>query len=622
MKRKNFAQGFTGTVGGMSMLYNVAGVGMEWVSLADVLVAGVALTLAGYEAWLYAASGQKDEHGWLALTAASVAAIASMRGLQDHLDPLGELWATRAEAIALLVMVVSLAFLATATRARCRHLQAVERSRRDFMALIKKTPDAVAVLRDERVLWTNDAAIRLIGQGELDGKTAAEILEGNRASTTPTELKEALARGPAEVTLRQDPGELLVLELVRVRASYDGAPATVITARNVTERRLMTARKLEMDRAITTGTLAAGIGHEINNPLTFALLNVQQAREAYDRGEEDLPELLRDAEDGLLRIEGVVRGLRSFARSDDAARQVNLDKVVRAAMAITGNEVRMRARLQINLSPRLEVLGGETRIGQIITNLLLNAAQAIEAGEPDRNAVRISARADKKMVVLEVSDTGRGMSAEVLERCFEPFYTTKGPTEGTGLGLSIARDLARELGGELTVSCQPGEGTTFTLRLLRGTTKPATEVVASSTRRRRPAPNAPHILIVDDERQLLRALSRSLRRDARITTASSVDEALETLFGDQRFDLILCDVIMPRQTGDDLLRILEERRPELAQRLVFMTGGAFTETTRAFFEKESHRILIKPVDRKDVLLAAARQGASPSEPEVVTPSSG
>ena len=291
--------------------------------------------------------------------------------------------------------------------------------------------------------------------------------------------------------------------------------------------------------------------------------------------------------------------------NDEASRRVHLAEVIRSATAISGNEVRLRARLIADPAEGIEVRGGQTRLGQIMTNLLVNAAHSIPMGDVEHNVVRVSAEVVGADVVIRVSDTGCGMSDEVQRRCFEPFFTTKAASEGTGLGLSICQDLARELDGDLTVESRVGDGTTFTLRL-PGAMSPARSAASAPEPETRIGASRARVLIVDDERATLRALSRSLRRELDITTAASVDEALEAITHEPPFDLILSDLIMPNQTGGDLLRILGRRWPELAPRVVFMTGGVFTEETRLFSEAQSHRILHKPVAREDILEALAR----------------
>lgn len=702
------------------------------LSLGDAVVVGVALVLAGYEAWLFLVLGRKAEHGYLALTAAAVAAFAAVMGVHYNLGPEAGLWASRVESMTLTVIVSGVALFAMAVTGRAprgmrtfvvvsalvwsvvafmpwhiaavemrevygldgllarrvhtfsndlgvlwglaisawavfwlyrhrtgqsfdygygvaawvlagivdalspvlleemlpsvvhygflafvltlvgrdarRYLELLGQSRRDFNALIEQTPDAVMVVVGERIVWVNVAATRVLGQGSLVGRTVPEVLERGRATMSMPELQRRLRAGSVDIKLHAGSGQLVSLEAVGVPVCYEGEPATVLMARDTTDRQLVTARLMEMDRMITAGTLSAGIGHEINNPLSYALVNVREAQLVLRRGEcaeLELPELLADAEEGLERIRGVVVGLRSFTRSDEASRRVHLAEVIRSATAISGNEVRLRARLIADPAEGIEVRGGQTRLGQIMTNLLVNAAHSIPMGDVEHNVVRVSAEVVGADVVIRVSDTGCGMSDEVQRRCFEPFFTTKAASEGTGLGLSICQDLARELDGDLTVESRVGDGTTFTLRL-PGAMSPARSAASAPEPETRIGASRARVLIVDDERATLRALSRSLRRELDITTAASVDEALEAITHEPPFDLILSDLIMPNQTGGDLLRILGRRWPELAPRVVFMTGGVFTEETRLFSEAQSHRILHKPVAREDILEALAR----------------
>lgn len=479
------------------------------------------------------------------------------------------------------------------------YLEMLRRGRRDFIAVMERTPDAVFVSSNDRIVWANGAAESLFGQSPLEGTASEALLQECDASVAVQELRNKLAsERTVEFSMRRG-NEVVAVEMLAVDVEYDGEAARVVVGRDVTHRQLDAARAMEMDRMITAGTLAAGIGHEISNPLAFALINVHEARDAIDLGSlGDARSLLVDAAEGLDRIEGVVRGLRSFARPDEISREVAVSRVVSSALAISGNEVSMRARLEVDVPPSLVVRGGETRLGQILTNLLINATHALPTGAPDQHRVRVSAERVGEAVLVQVSDTGCGMSPEVMERCFDPFFTTKPPEQGTGLGLSICRDLARELGGELVVESEVGGGTTFTVQL------PAAKLedTPQSVRRvRTPLPRRPHVLLVDDEIQLLRALARSLRRHADVVTVSSVAAALELLTEDPFFDLVLSDLVMPGKTGVDLHREVASTAPALAERFVFMTGGAFTDETKAFCDLHHDRVLIKPVNHEDIL---------------------
>ncbi len=236
------------------------------------------------------------------------------------------------------------------------------------------------------------------------------------------------------------------------------------------ERKQTQERLIVSDRLQSMGVLAAGIAHEINNPLTYVVthLNVM-AREIETLPEwteeriERLRETLRYTEEGVGRIRSIVRDVMSFARVDDARRgPVDLRKVIELAANMAASEIRYRARLVMELSETPLVEGNESRLGQVFLNLLINAAQAISGETPDKNEIRIVTRLHEAgRVVTEVRDTGSGMSPAVRSHIFDPFFTTKPVGVGTGLGLAICYSIVTSMGGNIEVESEVGVGSIF-----------------------------------------------------------------------------------------------------------------------------------------------------------------
>jgi PAS domain S-box-containing protein len=494
---------------------------------------------------------------------------------------------------------------ALAARHMLRHREMLERSQKDFRMLIERTPDAVVVARDDAIIWCNAAARELLG---LPSEGAVEVALAQHLDAAPLERVTAELAGRdatprMEVPLRRPDGSMAPIELVAVRTEFDGAPAVVVVARDLAERQALTARMIEMDRMITAGTLSAGLGHEINNPLAHAMLNLDEAQRCFDEGNVDeVPEMIGTAHDSLEHVRRVIVALRTFARPDADDRVVHLDPVVRSAVAVTNSVVRLRARLELKLEPGLAIVGGETRLGQVLTNLLMNAAQAIPAGAPTDNRITVRTFSDGDRNMVEVQDTGEGVAPEDLDRIFDAFFTTKPADQGSGLGLSICRQAVEAIGGRLTVQSTQGVGTTFTASFPAA--RPSQVMTArtgheneSQVRRRIRA----RLLIVDDELPMLKALARSIGRDAEVEVASSAAEAIALLEKDSSFNMVLSDVLMPGQTGADLYRVIEARWPSLAADVCFMSGGAFTPDTEAFCHDMSGRVFAKPLDVASVL---------------------
>jgi ligand-binding sensor domain-containing protein/signal transduction histidine kinase len=231
-------------------------------------------------------------------------------------------------------------------------------------------------------------------------------------------------------------------------------------------------RLVHAEKMAAVGTLAAGVGHEINNPLAFIISNLHYAAEevreaARDEGNgarwKEVDEALDEALQGADRVRRIVHDLRTLARvTVEPPRRVELQAVLESALSLVDRQVRPRARVVKDYGPVPAVLGDEKRLGQVFLNLLVNAAQAIPEGHTDTNEIRVTTRQDEQgRVVVSVSDTGTGIPPEVLPHIFEPFFTTRPVGEGTGLGLSISHSHIQAMRGELRVRSEPGSGATF-----------------------------------------------------------------------------------------------------------------------------------------------------------------
>ncbi len=231
------------------------------------------------------------------------------------------------------------------------------------------------------------------------------------------------------------------------------------------------------ERMAALGTLAAGVAHEINNPLTYVLLQLTAlARQLPTLAETSgapvvapLETLVAGALEGVQRIRAITTGIRKFSRMDDDSRwHLDVRSPLEAALAIVGSSLDQRARLVACHEPAPYVLANEARLAQVFLALLTNAVQAIPEGAADRHVIRVGTAEDADgNAVIEIADTGIGIPEHLLTRIFEPFFTTRGVGEGTGLGLSISYGIVQSLGGELLVSSAPGRGTVVRVILPR-----------------------------------------------------------------------------------------------------------------------------------------------------------
>jgi PAS domain S-box-containing protein len=402
-----------------------------------------------------------------------------------------------------------------------------------------------------------------------------------------------------------------------------------MTLSDITEYRLLQARLALTDRLSSMGMLAASIGHEVNNPLTYVLYNLETMA-------DDLPELIRrladcqvsetgpaagqalggqlsalsielhdiheraaSAVEGAQRIRDLVKGMSAFSRVDEELSEpLSFNTVVETALSMTAREISCRARLTKDLGNIPQVSASHGQMCQVFVNLLVNAAHAIEEGHADDNEISVRTWSEAGDVLAEVSDTGCGIPAANLDKVFDPFFTTKPVGSGTGLGLSIALKIVHALGGQLSVESAEGKGTKFAIRFSttavvpEKTTETEDELKDESLRGR--------ILVIDDEECIRKIVGRMLDGH-KIVLASSGREAKEILSDDTDFDVILCDLMMPGLSGMDLWTWLKAKEPLLLDRLVFITGGAFTPVTRDFLAKTEHPQLKKPFELDQLL---------------------
>ncbi|MBI5478249.1 MAG: response regulator, partial [Deltaproteobacteria bacterium] len=314
----------------------------------------------------------------------------------------------------------------------------------------------------------------------------------------------------------------------------------------------------------------------------------------------ELLQALQEAREGAERVRHIVRDLKTFSRpNEEQSGPIDLRRVIEASINMVFNEIKHRARLVKDYGATPPVAANESRLGQVFLNLLLNAAQAIPDGATDRNRIRIVTGTDPQgRVVAEVHDSGAGMSAEVMARIFDPFFTTKPVGVGTGLGLPICRSIVTALGGTLEVESEVGAGSMFRVVLPPATLQPgrerpaATPVVAGRRGR---------ILVIDDEPMVLAAVRRAMMPEHEVVTEANASAALHRLRAGDRFDLIICDLMMPQVSGMDLYEELQATAPGLLDRLVFLTGGAFTPRAREFLDSVPSPRMEKPFEGPQLL---------------------
>jgi PAS domain S-box-containing protein len=493
-----------------------------------------------------------------------------------------------------------------------------------FRRLVEDAPEPIAVIREGRFVYANRALVAALGRAtaeELYGELLASVLdEGQAALSAMREAEIVRGGGPLPAmtySVRRPDGSTVLLESVSAYFEHEGKPAILTMARDVTERKELETRLVQADRLAALGTMAAGVAHEINNPLAYVMLNLEWiARKlpavAQDPSSMDaLMEMLQEARQGAERVSNIVRDLRSFSRADgESRRHVDLGMVVQSAVKIAGHEIRRRSRVSTAIEPTRPVWANEGRLEQVVINLLLNAAQAMPESSAAQNEIRVSVRPEGEThAVLEVSDNGQGIPPDVQARIFDPFFTTKPSGVGTGLGLSVSHSIVASLGGTITAYSQPDEGTTFRVVIPTSTghrsdppppsREPSNTPGASSSTPPARSGTQPvelrgRVLVVDDEPSIGATLRELLAPDHDIVALAAGTEALELLRSDDAFDVVFCDLVMPGMSGIELYHALRAERPGLERRIVFMTGGAFTSRTAEFLASVDNRRVEKP----------------------------
>ncbi len=486
---------------------------------------------------------------------------------------------------------------------------ALERSELRFRQLIEAAPEAIGIGLKDQIAYANPAMGRLLGYEtgrELEQTPFYAHLHPDDVEATRDRLQRLFSGNdwgpPLPVRARRGDGKEAEVEFLGMSVRWDDQSAALVIGRDLGERRALQAQLIQADRFNAVGTLAAGVAHEINNPLAYVLLNLEYLlREApkFDGQPstlERLQERLDEVRHGAARVRAIVEELRTFSEQDtDLRTPVVLEQVVRAAVRVCAREVEGRARLTLDLEEGALVLGNAARLEQVLQNLLLNAAHAVEPmGE-----IRVKLENVNQHAHLEVSDNGQGIAPEHVNRVFDPFFTTKPAGVGTGLGLPICHSIVKSHGGEITVHSEPQSGTTFRI-VLPTITRIAQAKTVVPEPKPRPSSRRARVLIVDDEPAVATMLSRVLEEEHDVTVETTAREALNRLL-EEEFDVVLCDLLMPSMSGMELYRELAARRPGMEDRIVFMTGGAFTQRAADFLSQLNNPQLEKPFDLERVL---------------------
>ncbi|MEY4509595.1 MAG: hypothetical protein RLZZ450_1717 [Pseudomonadota bacterium] len=421
-------------------------------------------------------------------------------------------------------------------------------------------------------------------------------------------------------------GQELSMELRATSRKLEDHTFAFVLCRDISADLSRERARATQERLATVGSLAAGVAHEINNPLAYVIANVQYALDGIGhlpstqqpvaepadaspsvvRGStprfEDareralIKEALYEANEGARRVQRIVADLKTLARQgDDRVESIDVEHTLNWAIGVTMAEIRHRARLVKSFEQVSPVRGDEMRLGQVFVNLLLNAAQAIGPGNALDNEIVVNTRERDGRVVVEVLDSGMGIPEENLTKIFDPFFTTKPRGIGTGLGLSICHEIIASMRGQLTAENRPTRGAQFVVEM-PALTAYQSQVALSQRHAKssRPPVRTAHILIIDDESLAAKALGRMLR-DHKVEIADHAPTGMNMAIAND-YDVIFCDLMMPEMSGMAVYASVLRENPKAAERMVFITGGTFTEEARAFAAHHAAHCLFKPFD--------------------------
>lgn len=460
---------------------------------------------------------------------------------------------------------------------------------------------------------------------EFASNKAADLLEEDGAIITGLPLVDVIEAvedpplGERAARVRAD-GEAAIFEALKSnRAQRDKPPAETLqitlsplaggqrlvgsiqhTAGLEVSHRLVAAQRLE-----ALGRMASALAHQINNPAATVWLNLEGARRTVAELESGEIELNREVistlntsfEEGLqaiARVGATLADLHAFA-GEHRPRLIacDVDQAIGAAVRLLENRLRHLARLDLDFSARCDVIADEALFSQIIVNLLSNAATAIEERGTPPGTIWVRAHRVGDKVTIEITDDGCGIDLSILSKLRQPLVTGWTVAPSTGLGLATCDRVLDVMKGSLEFSLRRGGGTTVlvTFPVAMGDKVPRRTLTVP------PPPLEPRryqVLMVDDERPILRAFKRLLSRSYDVTTAESIDGLEEILETGKCFDLVLCDLMMPGRSIVGDFDGLSSQYPWLEERLVICTGGGFTEDARKFVGEKGLRLLEKP----------------------------
>jgi PAS domain S-box-containing protein len=501
--------------------------------------------------------------------------------------------------------------------------ESLRRSEENLRVIIGEMPNGLFIIDSEKIIFANRTMAQLVGlssEKELLGKSPFDFVHSDFHSIMRERFENLAKDGGANPSIRSKvigkEGRLVEVETRSLSIQFDGKQNILVIMRDVTQQNQMERQATLNDKLATVGTLAAGVAHEVNNPLSYVLANLVFLQEQLEdikrhlqmngsfdgtcqKTFEEMKGELADIAKGSEKIRDIVKGLKAFVRAnDDELEKVDLNQAVESAINMSFHIIKQKARVEKDFAVDLpHLIANSGKLQQVFINLLINAAQSMEGNKPEKNKISIRTGRYDGIVFVEFKDTGVGIPEKILPRIFDPFFTTKPTGVGTGLGLSVSNEILNHYGGTIEVQSTMGKGSTFTVKLPRENGQEVAAVnpvLPVEVKRGR-------VLIVDDEPGNLDVLCKILKKNGTVLSALSGLDAMGIIEREVgNIEAILSDINMPDMNGVDLYKNVAKKFPGLEKRIIFITGGIFSEEIKDFLKTIPNTCMEKPFNLEEV----------------------
>ena len=397
---------------------------------------------------------------------------------------------------------------------------------------------------------------------------------------------------------------LVAVSIIKLSASEDGA---LVTFDEITEWKRRQSQVMEASRLVSVGEMAAGIAHEINNPLA-AVMGFSQLvlrRDVDESVRKDLDKILAEAK----RASKIIANLQSFARRYKPRKEyVSVADIVQKILDFRSYELQVHnIEVITRFDPEVPyVFGDEHQLEQVFLNIVTNAEQFMASAHGEGTLIVTIESADEK-ILISFSDDGPGIQKDDLPKIFDPFFTTKDVGSGTGLGLSICYGMVHEHDGTITVESTYGEGATVVIELPMPET-PSPHLADQESPIATLPPEKMRILVVDDEPLIAECLSRTLGDEGHLVELAKTGNELIENRDLTRYDIIILDVKMPGIDGMELFDYIKQLSGDVSSRVMFITGDISNPATREFITSTGNPMIAKPFTL-DGLVSAVRKFA-------------